>query len=124
MKLFCEVMAADILPAVRALLSKELSTSYGLSQSQISAKLGVSQPAVSHYKKELRGQSVKALEKNKIVMDEIRSFARKISSSELSADKSYDMFCSLCEKVRKEKVMMQINKNITPEIIECNLYLK
>ena len=124
MKLFCEIMVADILPAVRALLSRELSATYNLNQSQISEKLGVTQPAVSQYKKELRGQSVKALEKNKIVMGEIKNFARKISSSELKNGQSYDMFCTLCEKVRKEKVMTQINKDVTPEILECNLYLK
>lgn len=124
MKLFCEIMVADILPGVRALLSRELSSTYNLNQSQISEKLGVTQPAISQYKKELRGQSVKALEKNKVVMDEIRNFARKIGSSTTKNGQSYDMFCALCEKVRKEKVMMHINKDITPEILECNLYLK
>jgi predicted transcriptional regulator len=123
MKLFCEIMVADILPAVRALMSRELS-SYGLNQSQISKKLGVTQPAVSQYKKELRGQSVKALEKNKVVMDEIKSFAKRIGSSDVENGQSYDMFCALCGKVRKEKVMMQINKDMSPEILECNLYLK
>ncbi|MBS3055124.1 MAG: hypothetical protein J4452_01385 [Candidatus Aenigmarchaeota archaeon] len=124
MKLFCEIMVADILPGVRALLSRELSSTYNLNQSQISEKLGVTQPAISQYKKELRGQSVKALEKNKVVMDEIRNFARKIGSSTTKNGQSYDMFCALCEKVRKEKVMMAINKDLTPEILECNLYLK
>ncbi|MFH0711226.1 MAG: hypothetical protein V1944_01475 [Candidatus Aenigmatarchaeota archaeon] len=119
MKIFCEVMVADILPSVRALVSRELTNSYNLSQSEISKKLGVTQPAVSQYKKELRGQKVKVLESNKEIMSEIKNFAKKVSKSELSSHESYNLFCRLCEKVRKENVMPKINKGINPKLVVC-----
>jgi hypothetical protein len=114
-------MVSDILPAVRALVSKELTDGYNLSQSEISKKLGVTQPAVSQYKKELRGQRVRILESNKEVMSEIKNFAKAIGTSELQGCQSCLMICKLCEKVRKEKVMAKINRDVAEEFLVCNL---
>ncbi len=49
MRFDLEVVAEDILPAVRSIVAKELSTEYGLNQQEIADKLGLTQPAVSQY---------------------------------------------------------------------------
>jgi len=56
-KLMCEVMAQDVLPAVRAIMSRELINEHKMSQSDAAQLIGVSQPAVSQYMRQLRGSS-------------------------------------------------------------------
>lgn len=49
MKFEIEVITEELLPAIRSLIASELHESYGLNQSEIARKLGVTQPAVSNY---------------------------------------------------------------------------
>ncbi len=51
MRFESEVVAENILPAIRKILAVSLSTDYGLTQRDISQKLAVTQPAVSQYLK-------------------------------------------------------------------------
>jgi hypothetical protein len=54
MKLKVEAIAA-IVPSVRAEIARELVYVHKLNQQEVSSLLGVSQPAVSQYIRELRG---------------------------------------------------------------------
>lgn len=58
MRLVCEIVASDVLPALRALISKQLIEGYGLTQKEAARKLGLTQPAISQYKKDVRGKKV------------------------------------------------------------------
>ncbi len=49
MKFELEIISEELLPAIRSLLATELSTSYGMNQSEIARKLELTQPAVSNY---------------------------------------------------------------------------
>ena len=71
MKPFCEIIVQMILPGIRALVAKELMETHGLTQEQTADKLGVSQAAVSQYRRELRGSRIKLLQRDKKVMTQI-----------------------------------------------------
>lgn len=58
MKLDFEIMA-EILPSIRAEVARELVLTHKLSQLEVSRMLGVSQPAVSQYVRQLRGTKTK-----------------------------------------------------------------
>lgn len=58
MRLVCEIVASDVLPALRALISKQLIEGYGLTQKEAARKLGLTQPAISQYKKDVRGKKI------------------------------------------------------------------
>jgi len=85
MKLYCEVVVGDILPSVRALVTRELIKNFGLTQNQAAQKLGLTQPAVSQYKKYLRGGKFKQFEKNKRLMSIVKKFSKKIVTEKMSS---------------------------------------
>lgn len=49
MKFEIEVITEEVLPAIRSMIATQLKKEYGLKQSEIAEKLGVTQPAVSQY---------------------------------------------------------------------------
>jgi len=63
MKPFCEAVVSKILPAVRAVVATKLITDYGFSQTQAARSMGVSQPAISQYKRNLRGAGTEIFER-------------------------------------------------------------
>ncbi len=50
-----DIIIKEVIPAMRAYLAKKLVEGYGLSQKQAAQKLGTTQPAISQYKRGLRG---------------------------------------------------------------------
>ena len=49
MKFDLEVVAGELLPAVRSIVATDLSKEYGLNQEEIAEQLGITQPAVAQY---------------------------------------------------------------------------
>jgi len=99
MKPFCEIIVADILPAVRAVVAKELIEEYGLNQTEVSKKLGITQPAVSQYKSGLRGKKVEIILSNKKLMKWIEKLTSDIASGDT---KLYENICEICKETRKD----------------------
>jgi hypothetical protein len=108
MKPFCEVIVSDVMPAMRALVAKELMKK-GLKQSEVSNLLGITQPAVSQYLGELRGYNVKMLQSNKKIMGMIRSVAEDIASKKFDSKKIHQKLCQICIKVRKEGMVCSLH---------------
>lgn len=121
MKPFCEVIVADILPAMRALIAKELTQAYGFNQTEVSKKLGITQPAISQYKRELRGYRVKLLQSNKNIMRSIRILSQQIASGKVKSSDAHEKFCEICLMIRKEKIVCRMHEKIYPTVAYCNL---
>jgi len=96
MSILCEVMAKQIIPAVRARTTKQLYTKYNFNQQEIAARLGITQAAISKYLSGKYTQEIKQLEKDKIVgkiSDEIvRAIVRK-TFDKSSFEKTVCKFC-------------------------------
>lgn len=60
MRLRCERVVNDVLPAVRSVIAKELQNN-GYSQTEIAELLDVTQPAVSQYLSAARGKQVQEI---------------------------------------------------------------
>ncbi|HLC51161.1 MAG TPA: helix-turn-helix domain-containing protein [archaeon] len=106
MKIFCEVMVQDILPATRALLAKELIEKYKMTQQAVALRLGVSQGAVSQYLRSVRGQNVKQITNDKKIMDTIHALAAKVAATDektLPVMSIYDEICELCRNEVRSK---------------------
>lgn len=80
MKTSYELIITELFPAARALIAKKLTDSYGLSQKEAAEKLGVTQPAISHYKRNLRGHRNEIFKQNSVLVQQIDEMARKIAS--------------------------------------------
>jgi len=102
MKLYCEVVIRDVLPALRSLVTRELLQTHKMSQIEVSKKLGVTQPAVSQYKKKLRGGSVKKLQSNRHVARIVRQFSNAIAKQNVTAEETQIKFLEISHKIVEE----------------------
>ena len=111
----CEVAVKSVIPAVKALIAKELIEEQGLKQDQVAEILGISQSAVSKYSRKVRGHAI-----NIDNIEEIQPFindmvilllARTHQSAEL-----LDLFCQACIAIRKTTLMCQFCQKSDPKI--------
>ncbi|MGB9622829.1 MAG: helix-turn-helix domain-containing protein, partial [Candidatus Bathyarchaeia archaeon] len=54
----CEIAVKCLLPPVRAMIAKTLTSKYNLRQTEAAKRLGISQPAISLYEKKIRGKAL------------------------------------------------------------------
>lgn len=123
MKPFCEIIVSEVLPALRAIIAKELMH-LGLNQSQISKKLGITQPAVSQYMRELRGQNVKMLTSSKGVMEAVKILAHEIATGDVKGADLHMRICEICKTIRKQHLLCKLHQEVYPSIGGCDICLK
>jgi hypothetical protein len=118
----CEVSIKCILPAVRALVAKELMTKYELKQVEAAKLLGVSQPAVSLYSRQMRGKAID-LENDAEIMNLIENLTALLSKGEPSHKDFIPMFCEICRTIRAKGLMCKLHKAFDPaiDIEKCEL---
>ena len=102
MKTLCEVVISDFLPAMRALVTKELMKTYGLSQSEVAKKLHVTQPAISYYQRDIRGTKTKILQNNEKIMQLVKNVSSEIIAG---ANGSIVNIHQLCKTLKDEKIL-------------------
>lgn len=99
-------MVSRYLPAIRALLSKELSKKHGLTEQRIAELLGTTKAAVSQYLSSKRGAArVRELLRVKAVREEISKIADELIKNP-SEDACADIICRLCLVLRKERKIL------------------
>jgi len=101
-KPLCETIVLEFLPVIRAIIAKSLIEKYGMSQKQAAEKLGISQPAISQYKKEIRGYRADIVKHNSEAMRIIDGLAKKVAYGELTQKEASMEFCELCRYIRPE----------------------
>ncbi len=95
MRLDCEIISQDYLPVLRSAIAKELA-GLGMNQKEVADILGISQPAVSQYLRDLRGA------KNNFVADQeifsrLKDVCGKIKEKGIAeAELKLEMY-NLCE---------------------------
>ncbi len=95
----CEKIVQEVLPTVRALVARDLIEVHGLTQKDAAKKLGMTQPAISQYKRELRGKKIIEDEE---VLQEIKNIASKIASGEYDSSSASLEFCEICKLIRRK----------------------
>ncbi len=115
MKTFCEIIISDFLPTIRALITQELINNYNLNQIEVAKKLGVTQPAISYYIRNIRGNKTDVMKTNEKLMDivkktasdiangsdapiEIQNICKFLKDESILTDKEKLKCCSLCRK--------------------------
>jgi len=112
MKPFCEVVVADVLPVVRAMITKELMDTHGLNQVETARRLGVTQPAVSQYRSKLRGRGAKMLLSNKKIATLIKNLAKDIAKGNMKPQRMHEELCNICRSIRKEKIICKLHGGV------------
>ncbi len=101
MRLDCEIISQDFLPALRAVLAKELA-SCGLNQKEVAEVLGISQPAVSQYLRDLRGTTNHFTGDQELFM-RVKDICEKMRSKEIGANQLKKEMYSICETALAKK---------------------
>ena len=123
MKPLCEVTVGQVLPFIRALVAKRLVEGYGLSQSQAAKRLGMSQPAISQYRRELRGSRTGLREYPKL-LDMVNSIAKGVSEGSLNQEQATLEFCKICKYLRLEGIICKLHRELYPNLESCNICLE
>ncbi len=104
----CEVFVKRILPALRALLAKELIERHGLTQLEVSRILGVSQPLINYY---LTGRRkvpyADALSKCPKVISVVKSVARTLAAEGVKSGGDINVACLLCTALRTSDALRE-----------------
>jgi predicted transcriptional regulator len=111
----CEIAVKSVLPAIKALMAKELIEKHGLKQDEAAEILGISQSAVSKYTRKVRGYIMK--------IDDIQEIEPLIDKMiDLLVDGTYQRgdflkyFCQTCMAIRKTTLMCQFCQKTDPKI--------
>lgn len=118
MKPVCEVAVSHILPEVRAIITRELLFKYKLTQQETAELLGITQAAVSHYSRQIRGSKIKIKEKD--ILEKIDLLAKEIFDKKLSPKQLNAKFCYICREVRKRNLVCKPHRDIYPLIGPCD----
>jgi uncharacterized protein len=125
-----EIESKLLIPAVRAILSKELVTEKGLKEEEVARLLGITQAAVSNYLRGTRGDN--ELISKLVSLNEIMSMIKEISD-DLSTNRAYtaktlSKFIALCNYMRYSLVICEahhsLERNIDEKVCEqCKVIL-
>lgn len=100
MRLPCEQVVNDILPAVRSLVAKDLRDK-GYSQTEIADLLNLTQPAVSQYLSASRGKQIQRIQENPVVRDQIEDLVDAILNR-ADDDELSQMLHDICVDILNE----------------------
>ncbi len=119
MKLPCEIIVWYLLPSIRGELAKELSRS-GLRQKDIASRLGITQPAVSQYLKDKRGQELKL---SKEALTKVHALAKKMVDK---VDESIvrTEVCAICAIAKEGNLLCDIHRSLEKVPEDCSVCSK
>ncbi len=117
----CEVASKSVIPALRAMIARELIQDYGMKQELVAERLGITQAAVSKYRHQVRGEAVD-LEGAK----EVREMTKKIASSLADNPNPLEVsrqFCQACTDIRALGLMCETCSKVDPtwDVQHCTI---
>lgn len=106
MKPPCEMVVWYIIPGIRAELSKELFK-LGMNQKSISEALEITQPAVSQYLTDKRGNEI---EFNDEIKEMVAELAVDLRDGNVSNIGIIPRICQICKKVKTDDILCFLHK--------------
>ena len=118
MLLPAEIESKSLIPALRAILAKDLANKHHIREDEISKMLGVTQAAISNYIRGTRGDP-KLIEK--LLEDKQVAIMLDDISDSLSSDKAYtpsslSKFIGLCNYIKSSLLICDIHHNLETDI--------
>ena len=118
MLLPAEIESKSLIPALRAILAKQLAKKHLIHEDQISKMLGVTQAAVSNYIRGTRGDP-KLIEKllaEKQVSEMIHDISDNLASDRAYTPSSLSKFIGLCNYIKTSLLICDIHHNLESDI--------
>lgn len=132
MLLPAEIESKTLIPALRAILAKDLAARYKIREEEISKMLGVTQAAVSNYIRGTRGDPrlIEKLRADKQVSGMLDELSGSLASEMAYTPASLAKFISVCNYIKSSLLICDIHHNLEQDIDETickeceNLLLK
>ena len=118
MLLPAEIESKSLIPALRAILAKDLAKNYNIREDQISQMLGVTQAAVSNYIRGIRGDPnlIEKLLQEKQVANMIAEITNNLASDKAYTPSSLSKFIGLCNYIKSSLLICDIHHNLESDI--------
>ena len=120
MKSPCEVMSIKVLPGLRAMVAMRLVEKHEFSQKAAAERLGTTQPAVSQYRRMLRGSNNSMLKDDPVIAGMIDSIAEKAANGG-SQESLVLESCRVCSHLISTGAMCEIHRKMYPSLEKCDL---
>lgn len=132
MLLPAEIESKTLIPALRAILAKDLANNHDIREDEISKMLGVTQAAISNYIRGTRGDPklIEKLMSEPQVSEMIKDISSNLASDMAYTPASLSKFIGLCNYIKSSLLICDIHhkleSNIDDEVCkECeNMLLK
>jgi uncharacterized protein len=125
-----EIESKLLIPAVRAILSKELVVEKGLKEDEVARMLGITQAAVSNYLRGTRGDNeiISKLTSLNEIMSMIKEISADLSTNRAYTAKTLSKFIALCNYMRYSLIICDahhsLERNIDEKVCEqCKIIL-
>jgi predicted transcriptional regulator len=125
-----EIESKLLIPAVRAILSKELTIEKGLKEEEVARMLGITQAAVSNYLRGTRGDNelISKLMSLSEIMSMIKEIGDDLSTNRAYTAKTLSKFIALCNYMRYSLIICDahhsLERNIDEKVCEqCKIIL-
>ncbi|SVB00523.1 uncharacterized protein METZ01_LOCUS153377 [marine metagenome] len=118
MLLPAEIESKSLIPALRAILAKDLANKYHIREDEISKMLGVTQAAISNYIRGTRGDPklIEKLLEDKQVADMLDDISDSLSSGKAYTPSSLSKFIGLCNYIKSSLLICDIHHNLETDI--------
>jgi predicted transcriptional regulator len=97
MRCKCEIAANEILPFARSVIARKLVDTYGFSQVNAAKKMGISQPAISQYRKKIRGSRRGAPARDPRFAEIANDIAGRIAEGSVKPEQMKKEMCRFCK---------------------------
>ncbi|HEX5673250.1 MAG TPA: helix-turn-helix domain-containing protein [Nitrososphaeraceae archaeon] len=125
-----EIESKLLIPAIRAILSKELVIEKGLKEEEVARMLGITQAAVSNYLRGTRGDNelISKLMSLSEIMSMIKEIGNDLSTNRAYTAKTLSKFIGLCNYMRYSLIICDahhsLERNIDEKVCEqCKITL-
>jgi predicted transcriptional regulator len=125
-----EIESKLLIPAIRAILSKELVIEKGLKEEEVARMLGITQAAVSNYLRGTRGDNelISKLMSLSEIMSMIKEIGDDLSTNRAYTAKTLSKFIGLCNYMRYSLIICDahhsLERNIDEKVCEqCKITL-
>ena len=111
MLLPAEIESKTLIPALRAILAKNLAENHNVREDEISKMLGVTQAAISNYIRGTRGEPelIKKLTAEKQVSEMINEISSDLASDMAYSPSSLSKFIGLCNYIKTSLLICDIH---------------
>ena len=100
----CEVGVKTVLPAIKAIMARQIMQKHGLNEQETAKLLGLSQSAVSRYSSKERGNLI-TIEGSNDILALIEQMVTNLIKEPDNKAEMLKLFCQTCQSIREKGLM-------------------